>query len=101
MWVNIKTQRHFDRRMAIAVIPLRSLPEGIEWTRVLDDDEFSEEVFRALLIHRYKNVGQWVLHQVLFNAETQAFQVVVSSPDFEPVGPEFMLPVMQPIRGAT
>lgn len=88
MWVKLPQITRFQDKTAIAKIDRRSLGNvnrSISIALLMNSPNFDEKLVRDMLSLKYRDVEKWQLHVVTYRAEDNTLDVLVSSPDFDPV----------------
>lgn len=103
MWVKIEDQYTFDDRVAIAVIPARSIARIYgkdhyeRFVRLLEGQDFNEQFLRdLLLLVGYPQAVNWVLRMIYFDYPSQSWRVVVSGIDLSTVPQGSKAKVLEP-----
>lgn len=101
MWVKVQEFNNLPDRRAIAIIRRRDFVIAgyceNQFSKLMNGEiEFNEEMIRKILEKTYGqyDVAKWQMHVVRFEPDRYAFEVCVSSPDFEPVEDGIVSPVI-------
>lgn len=92
MWVKVQDWNEVSDRRAIAIICRRDFVRAgygdNQFSQCIQAEiDFNEEMIRDILLKTYGqyDVAKWQMHVVWFDAARCAFEVCVSSPEFENV----------------